>query len=120
GSVDFSQLVDLGGADNLSESVAHKNRAWNFFLKEVASVRKDAGNSGADIISFDQGCVAQPDSSHIRDGVQWSGRQYADSNPQVACPGANLRLAQSKLTPDHGKNKDGRKLPFHTISLQQE
>ena len=44
----LAQLVDLRGAYQLAERIAHKDRPGNFFSEEIAAVGQDGGDSGAD------------------------------------------------------------------------
>jgi hypothetical protein len=70
----LSQLVHLRRAHQLAETVADEDCSRHLVLEQVASVRQDSGDAGADLLVADQGDVPHGDTRDISDCVQGAGR----------------------------------------------
>ena len=67
-------------------------------------MREHSRDSGADRRSLDQGQVADRDAFHVGDGVERSGREYADLDAGIARP-RPLRLSGNGHDQDrHGSH----------------
>ncbi len=73
-SFQFAQFRNLRASGQLSEAIAHIHRRGHLFLKQVAAVRDDGGDAGADVVSFRKRDLADLDAGDIRDGVERAGR----------------------------------------------
>lgn len=92
GRFDLAEFVDLGGTDELAEGVVGEDGAGNFVLKEIAGMRADGGDAGADVITFEESDLADEDAGDVGDGVVGSGRVEAEGEAEVASAGARVGL----------------------------
>src|SRR5262249_24195315 len=59
-------------------------------------MRKDRCDAGANVISANNGRVANFDAGHIRDGVQWAWWQYADFDAHLPSPWPRIVLTEAE------------------------
>lgn len=84
GRFDLAEFVDLRGADEFAESVVDEDGAGDFVLKEIAGVRKDGSDAGADVVAFGESDLADKDARDIGDGVFGAGVVRAEGETEVA------------------------------------
>src|SRR5262249_388380 len=68
------------------------HRAGHLLLKEIAAVREDGRDAGADVLAAHDGGVADANAVHVGDGVERPGWQRADGHAEVAQARAVLGL----------------------------
>ncbi len=49
------------------------NAAGHFFGKQIVGMRQDGGDAGADVVTFDEGAMADSNAGDIGDGVKPAG-----------------------------------------------
>ena len=93
--LDLAQFVDLRGAGQLAEGVADEDRAGHLFAEQIAGMRQDRRDAGANIVAANQRGVADADAGHVGDGVERPARQRAGWNADFGRAGAPRRLLRN-------------------------
>jgi hypothetical protein len=81
--LDFSQLLHLGGAHQFAEAIPDPDCARDLFAKQISAVRHDGGNSGANILSLNDGFVSHQNAGDVRDRVQRPCRENSHLESQL-------------------------------------
>jgi len=92
GSFDLAEFVDLRGTDEFAEGVVGEHGAGDFVLKEIAGMRADGGNAGADVVALHQSDLADEDTGDVRDGVFRAGLVEAEGKAEIACSWSGFYL----------------------------
>jgi hypothetical protein len=72
--LDDAQLLHLHQSGALAESVEHVNGRYGFLPVEIAVMRQDGGDAGADVAVVES-CMSDPNARHVRDAVAGAWRQ---------------------------------------------
>jgi len=81
--LEVAQLIHLRAAGQFAETVAYEDRGRRLLLEEVAGVRNDGGDAGADGVSIDERDVAHGDARHIGYGIERSGTEDAGRHAEI-------------------------------------
>lgn len=84
GSFECAEFIELCGPDEFAKGVEDVDGGGNFFLIEIAGVRKDGSDAGADAVTGDDGGVSDADAGDVGDGIVRAGRVGADGDAKVA------------------------------------
>jgi hypothetical protein len=98
GRLDLAEFFDLRRTHQLAEAVADEDCARHFLLKQIARMRQDGGDAGANVRAANDGRVADAHAGHVRNRIERARRQNADAHADLsgAWPrGAIVRLAEA-------------------------
>src|SRR6185295_763394 len=79
---DRAEFSDLRRSRQLAKCVADEHRTGDLVLKDVAAVRNDRRDAGADQLTLDNRGVADAHAFDVGDRVERSGREYAGATPR--------------------------------------
>ena len=77
---DFPEFFHLRRTGKLSKRISNEDRARNLFSKQVSRVRKDRGDTRADVIGLHNGLLTDRNARDVGDRVYRSSRKNADDN----------------------------------------
>ena len=83
--LNLTQFPDLGRTHQFAIAIADVDPCRQRFLKQVSRRRYDGGNTGANIVAFNDGRVTDLNAVDIGDCIQRPGRENADRQTNVAC-----------------------------------
>jgi hypothetical protein len=84
---EVAQLLHLEETRRLAERVGRKDRRRHLPLKDIAVVRHDRGDTGADPLPLDQGAMTYPDAFDIGDRIE---------RPRLENPGLDAEVAHPR------------------------
>ena len=88
GRFDVAHFIHLGGAGQLSETIARENRTGHFFAVEIAGMRQNRGYAGPDVVAANNGGLSDFDTGNVGDRIKRTGRQDADFQTESGSAGA--------------------------------
>ena len=90
GGFEVAQLLYLRATRQLAKPIGNKDGGGDFVLEKVVSVWYNYGDSGAGVLTFTQGVVADLDIADVSNGVVVAGGEYADVEAKGAGAGLGL------------------------------
>ena len=83
GCLDLPDFVDLRGAHKFAKRVVSENCTRDFLLKDIARVRQDRGDTGANALTLGDRNLADLHAPYVRDAVSRSGIIDARADSQL-------------------------------------
>ena len=91
---DVAKFLDLRHAGELAETISGKNGGRTFLAEDIAVVRHDGRDAGADVVAFNDRNLADLDARDVGDGIVGSRFENPRLDAEITDAAASCRLGK--------------------------